>query len=114
MPWLKSSVAKKAEHSRDSNPETPENNRALTNGYFRHHEISPKSLGAFGCETYRRAGERTDKRDFRIMVHSRHFMQTPKYPSGARSVSKVFDIKQETEITHREPRFVRTKFQIQR
>jgi len=64
-------------------------------------------LGCFGCEPYkyeyRRADERKDQRDFRITVHSRHFMQTPKYPNGARSVSKAFDIKQETEITCREP-----------
>jgi len=71
-------------------------------------------LGGFRCETYRRADERTDKRGFRIKVYSRRFMQTPKYPKGVRSVSKVFDIKQETEITYREPRHVCTKFQIQR
>jgi hypothetical protein len=63
-------------------------------------------FGGFGCETYRRADERTDKRDFRIKVYSKHFMQKPKYPKGARSVSKVFDIKQETEITYREPSLV--------
>jgi hypothetical protein len=71
-------------------------------------------LGGYGCETYRRADERKDKHDFRIKVYSRHFMETPKYPNCARSVSKVFDIKQETEITYRQPRLVCTKFQIQR